>query len=266
MLAVPKSEQDQPSSDMVTSFFQRVFGKTVASEVLYALVAFSSLGNVVVQSFTAARVKQEIAKEGILPWSTYFGRNFDLRLFRRGERTNSWAHAGETPAAAFALHWVFSVLLILASIPQKPQDAYSTSVILYSFTVDALFGFLVGLGLLYLRLFEAHTKWSTKSTSTPWLSISAAVIFTLGNLFPLVGIWIQPGAGSSIVPTVKWFVPGTIGMGLIIAGFLWWLGLYFVLPRIRGMGLEVEKEEVLDNGNGYWIMWHEIVRFNWVAR
>jgi hypothetical protein len=42
--------------------------------------------------------------------------------------------------------------------------------------------------------------------------------------------------------------------------------LYFVVPRVRGMRLQVEKEEVLDNGYGYWIMWHEIVRFNWVVR
>jgi hypothetical protein len=26
------------------------------------------------------------------------------------------------------------------------------------------------------------------------------------------------------------------------------IGLYFVVPRVKGMKLEVEKEEVLDNG------------------
>jgi hypothetical protein len=39
-------------------------------------------------------------------------------------------------------------------------------------------------------------------------------VFVLGNLFPLVGIWIPPGAGGSVVvPTVEWFVTGTIGVG-----------------------------------------------------
>lgn len=44
-------------------------------------MAFSSLGNVVVQTLTAARVKQQIAKEGILPFPTFFARNFDLSIF-----------------------------------------------------------------------------------------------------------------------------------------------------------------------------------------
>ncbi len=76
----------------------------------------------------------------------------------------------------------------------------------------------------------------------------------LGNLFPLVGIGFPLGSGSVIMPTVNWFVTGTIGMGFIVVVFVWWVGLYFVVPRIRGMQLEVAEE--------VWIMWHEIVRFN----
>jgi hypothetical protein len=38
--------------------------------------------------------------------------------------------------------------------------------------------------------------------------------------------------------------------------------LYYVMPWIWGMRLEVEREEVLDDGYGYWVMWHEIVRSN----
>lgn len=273
MLVVPKSDQNQPDSSVTTSFFNRVFGPSVASQVLYALMAFSSLGNVVVQTFTAARVKQEIAKEGILPYSAFFARNFDLTsLFRdrgrgqQNDRRGAGSQSGETPAGGFLLHWLFAAALIVASISQKPEDTYRTDVNIYSFTIDALSGFLVGLGLLYLRLNEAHTHWSKKSTSTPWLSISAATVFTLGNLFPLVGIWIPPEAGSVIVPSGKWFVTGTVGMGVLGVGALWWAGLYFVLPRVKGMRLEVEREEVLDNGYGYWIMWHEIVSFNWVVQ
>jgi Amino acid permease len=244
-------------------------------------MACSGLGNVIVQTFTAARVKQEIAKEGILPYSAFFARNFDLRsLFggRRGKGPVSQpggggggcmvARTGETPAGAFLLHWAFAVLLIVASIPQRANDTYKTYVAVYSYTVDALFGCLVGAGLLYLRLNERRTGWAGKSGERrAWLSVGAATVFVLGNLFPLVGIWIPPGAGGSVVvPTVEWFVTGTIGVGVVGLGLCWWLGLYFVVPRVRGMRLQVEKEEVLDNGYGYWIMWHEIVRFNWVVR
>jgi hypothetical protein len=85
------------------------------------------------------------------------------------------------------------------------------------------------------------------------VSISAALVFTIANLFPLVAVWI-PNPGTSITPTVGWFVTGTVDMGFIL--------LYYVMPWIWGMRLEVEREEVLDDGYGYWVMWHEIVRSN----
>lgn len=267
MLVVPKEEQINSGVPVATSLFKRVFGEAVASQVLYGLMAFSSLGNVIVQTFTAARVKQEIAKEGVLPWSTFFASNYDFTLFRRSGPQDGNAHKGaETPAAAFLLHWSFAILLIVASISQKPQEAYSTYVNLYSFTINCLFGFLVGLGLLYLRLNDARTHWSRKSTTSPWLSITSALIFTLGNLFPLVGVWIPREASSLITSSLKWFLTGTIGLGTVVAGLLWWVILFFVIPRIRGMSLDVDREPVLDDEYGYWVMWHEIVKFNWVVR
>ena len=42
----------------------------------------SCLGNVIVITYTASGVKQEIAKEGILPWPKFFGQNYDLSLGR----------------------------------------------------------------------------------------------------------------------------------------------------------------------------------------
>src|SRR6266536_468657 len=45
------------------------YGKAHSAQILNAFMAFSSLGNVIVSTYTAARVKQEIAKEGILPFS-----------------------------------------------------------------------------------------------------------------------------------------------------------------------------------------------------
>jgi amino acid transporter len=80
--AVPKDLiGTQEAPDMATVFLSQVFGDKTAPRVMSALIPFSLLGNITVMPFTAARVKQEIAKEGILPFSLPFA----------AEHTTPWA-------------------------------------------------------------------------------------------------------------------------------------------------------------------------------
>ena len=62
LCAVPKDIQLDSTQDMATLFFAQMFGHKGAQRVMAALIAFSILGNIVVMTFTASRVKQEIAK------------------------------------------------------------------------------------------------------------------------------------------------------------------------------------------------------------
>ena len=263
MLVVPAADQFENRGDSVArAFSQRIFGVEASDKVLCGFLAFSSFGNIIVQTFTAARVKQEIAKEGILPWSRFFAENGSLwpRRFRSEAEQET---SDDTPLGALLLHWSFAALLVLVSIPeQNPNDAYRTFVSLYSFTIDALFGFAVGLSLLILR-FRKDSHWAKKSRSNPSVSITAAFIFTIANAFPLIAVWIPPSGNTGIELPVEWYLTGTIGMGLIGFALLWWLILYYVVPRLKGQVLVVEKEELFDNGYGYHIIWHEIVKFNW---
>ncbi|OAL26463.1 hypothetical protein AYO20_10131 [Fonsecaea nubica] len=266
MLVVPASILFGRADDTVARpFFQRIFGEDAADKVLCGFIAFSSFGNIIVQTFTAARVKQEIAKEGILPWARFFANNYSLwpRRSRRNSNRRAVETSEDTPAGALILHWVFAVLVIVLTIPEhSPTDAYRTVVNLYSFTIDALFGFAVGLSLLVLRLAPGY-HWASKSESNAWVSISAALLFTIANAFPLVAVWIPPSGDTGITQPVKWYLTGTIGMGLVGFSLVYWAVFYYLVPRLKGKRLEVEREEILDDRNGYWIMWHEIVRFNW---
>ncbi|OAG40293.1 hypothetical protein AYO21_05384 [Fonsecaea monophora] len=266
MLVVPASILFGRADDTVARpFFQRIFGEDAADKVLCGFIAFSSFGNIIVQTFTAARVKQEIAKEGILPWARFFANNYSLwpRRSRRNSNRRAVETSEDTPAGALILHWVFAVAVILLTIPEhSPTDAYRTVVNLYSFTIDALFGFAVGLSLLVLRLAPGY-HWASKSESNAWVSISAALLFTIANAFPLVAVWIPPSGDTGITQPVKWYLTGTIGMGLVGFSLAYWAVFYYLVPRLKGKRLEVEREEILDDRNGYWIMWHEIVRFNW---
>jgi amino acid transporter len=126
MLVVPKHLQYQKGGDTVASYyFQAIFGAKSAKQVLDGLIAFSSLGNNIVQTFTAARVKQEIAKEGILPFSQFFAKNTSFRR-RRTATAVAPETSEDTPVGALLLHWTFALLLILVSIPLVPNDAYKT--------------------------------------------------------------------------------------------------------------------------------------------
>ncbi|OAL26972.1 hypothetical protein AYO22_03916 [Fonsecaea multimorphosa] len=263
MLVVPASVLFSQADDTVAQpFFQRIFGYEAADKALCGFIAFSSFGNIIVQTFTAARVKQEIAKEGILPWARFFANNYSLWPRRWRRNHTAVERSDDTPAGALILHLIFAVGVIVLTIPEKNRnDAYRTVVNLYSFTIDALFGCAVGLSLLVLRLYPGY-HWASKSQSNAYVSISAALIFTIANAFPLVAVWIPPSGDTGITQPVKWYLTGTIGMGLIGFSLAYWLVFYYVVPRVKGQ-LEVEREEILDDGNGYWIMWHEIVKFNW---
>lgn len=72
------------AQDMATLFLIQVFGDGVAQKVMNGMIAFSIFGGMVVMTFTAARVKQEIAKEGILPYSLFFatGKTTPWALFK----------------------------------------------------------------------------------------------------------------------------------------------------------------------------------------
>lgn len=61
-IVVDKNDPRLEGSDVSALFFQNTFNGGVASRVLNAFMAISGLGNIIVMTFTAARVKQEIAK------------------------------------------------------------------------------------------------------------------------------------------------------------------------------------------------------------
>jgi amino acid transporter len=121
----------------------------------------------IVMTYTAARVKQEIAKEGILPFPRFFAQNTDLSLGRvlkalqsKGHfgsllKTGSWLspehHSEKTPVGAFVLHFLSCLILISATWSMEPDKAYELLTTLSVYVINCFFGFFVGLGILILR-------------------------------------------------------------------------------------------------------------------
>ena len=111
-----KEDISESKTVVAAQFFENVWGKSVfTTRVVPLFIALSSLGNVFAQSFAMPRVKQELAKEGVLPWPRFWASDWPFNA----------------PSGAIFLHWIFTSALILGS---DTSDVYTfvTNVFIYS--------------------------------------------------------------------------------------------------------------------------------------
>jgi len=239
-------------------------------------------------------VKQEIAKEGILPFAKFFAQTKNLSFGRllkwiqnekhqfikrklhsllRQKWMDPKEHSQETPFGALFLHWTFTVIMILATVHLSPTDAYSVLVNLYSYTIVAVFGFAIAIGMLKLR-FSSREGWRRKSTFNPYLSIISAFIFAVGSAYPIIASWVPPNGSyaKETKLTIAWFTTPTVAWSILGLGLAWYVGFnLYALRRSRKEGLEfrVEKEPNFENDpepDGPPVQTHETVFLAWVSK
>ncbi|KAI5809304.1 amino acid permease-domain-containing protein [Pyronema omphalodes] len=268
---VPSSEILDIKSDtrMAVIFFDRIFGPdTPASRILPAFCAISAFGNLLSNVFTNAKVKQEIAKEGILPFSKFWSLQFNSsRLFLRWlypspARSNSVSTSstvsvefGQTPVPALFLHWIVSVLLILVL---KDKDSFAFLNYLRSYAIDACIGLLLAAGLLYKR-YSTGGKWAELRGFKPWLGPVIPLFYLLSNIYLVFVPWVSIGNASAIMQ-VAWYLAPTVTMAVFAGGVAYWGGLKVVELAI-GKKLKIERTPYFDRDN--YIM--EEVRTAWVV-
>ncbi len=239
-----------------------------AVQAVSVLLAVFIFGNLMAQTYTASRVKQEVAKEGILPWSLFFATGNDTLFSRlkkpkrispdsimemhpyresiaasssRGGAGGSGAairnldgHHEQAPFAATFLHWLFEVILLLAIglSMDVPSQAYGGLTYVYTFVVVGVLGVFTAGGLLYLKI----DSWVLGARSRrKW------------DLKSMWQPWLDPI--PAVVATVAltyllvaafvppswekqagwaWWVGPTVGWGSAMLGVLWWCGLRLV--------------------------------------
>ncbi|KAJ4387446.1 hypothetical protein N0V93_008038 [Gnomoniopsis smithogilvyi] len=226
-----------------------------------AFVAVSCLGNIIVMTYTAARVKQEIAKTGMLPYSKFFADNRDFSVgrflrwirddkqkFRKILRNGFLSpeqHSEETPIGAFLLHIGSCIILLLATAGMSGDNAYSLLTRLYAYVINAFNGVLLSSGILILRFFGpaattdgAIVKWSdmTGTTFRPLLSVTCAVIYLLGNLWPIFASWVPQSSNPSSVGqntayNAAWWLMPTISLIVLAVSLLWFVGFLAYAKR-----------------------------------
>ncbi|KAL2173178.1 amino acid/polyamine transporter I [Thermothelomyces heterothallicus CBS 202.75] len=217
--AIPKS--DLATSEVIVAglFFKNVFGDSAGARTLPAFVALSNLGNVLAVSFAHARLNQELGKEGLLPLSRLWGSN---RPFN-------------SPAAALFLHWLVTVIVLLAP---PPGPAYNFIVNLYTYP-GAWINAFVAAGLIYLQ-YQRKEPWNPGWRT--WLPIT--VIFLLCNAFLAVVPFIPPADGDFWAEGYPYYVFPVVGVGVLILGGIYWVLWTKFWPAFRGH--KIVAERILD--------------------
>jgi amino acid transporter len=238
--------------DMADAFlhdlFDSTYGPHTAQRVMAALIAFSIFGNILVLTFTAARVKQEIAKEGILPKSLFFATGhatpwarFRARGADRSGTIDINNHLEQTPMAALGLHWFTSIFLVLVTAVLQPATAYSFLVTLYSYVNVAILGCLTAGGLLYLKLDswyygKSGRNWAAKASWKPPLDPLHAIIYFCSMAFLLFASFVKPADNSPFSKAATgywWFLVPAIGLSSLGWGVAWWSGLEMAMWKGR---------------------------------
>ncbi len=161
MVVVPYDQQR--TSSVAQQFFDMTFGArggdaaVSGKRAFNAFLAISSLGNIIVMTFTAARMKQEIAKQGFLPFPKFFAQNQDLSLGRLLRflkarfgitipGVDPAQHSEKTPVGAFMLHFLSCFVLIFATYNLSPNAAYNLLSGLIAYLPTAWSGTFLALG------------------------------------------------------------------------------------------------------------------------
>ncbi|KAF8266355.1 amino acid transporter [Lactarius quietus] len=204
-------------------FFESVFG-TNAQKALTVFVALSALGNILTSAYSAARVNQELAKEGIpLPFGNRFW-------------ASNWP-SQNAPFPGLLIHLVVTVIVIIAP-PQSVAYPFILDVSGYPYQIISL---SVVLGFFYLR-------WARPSAPRPfkvWLPL--AFFFLVATAFLLVAPFIRPPGGIGDTPPLPYYLYCLIGITVTVFGVLYWATWKLVLPYVFKFRL-VQTKEVLKDG------------------
>ncbi|KAK6335448.1 hypothetical protein TWF696_002224 [Orbilia brochopaga] len=255
----------------VLRFFELLFDKNdTVQRVVSGLIALSSLGNLMTVTFVASRVKQEIAKEGIiiLPFYRFWKGEYDSAwriiagLFTNPNGASGDVKKDKTPIPALILHWATSLILVLAPPGYMVYQLFSR---LQSYMFQACFGVILGGGLLYLRYIKPR-----RDLRFEWVAIAEEAfnvpkflrpifpsIYFISTAFLVIAPFLQHGAtGESKISQdnrLKWFIFPTICFSLFGGGILFWLALDVFWPAVRRKRLFRDRRATLNSENNlYW--------------
>ncbi|KAJ2971829.1 hypothetical protein NQ176_g7506 [Zarea fungicola] len=226
--ATPK-EIAKSGTTVAAYFMGKVFG-VAAQRALSVLVALSALGNVMTVTFAQARVNQELAKEGVIPFPRFWASNWPFG----------------SPSAGLLLHFIPSFIVIVA-IPFG--NAYNFILDLEGYPASVI-NFLVVAGLLWLRFTEPETPRPFKV----WLPV--AVFYMVGQAFQLVAPFLRPPGGKGDTPPLPYWLYCVVGIAVLVVSVFYWFVWWVAAPKIGKYEL-VPRNEPLSDGTNV-VVYHRV--------
>ncbi|KAF3168722.1 hypothetical protein TWF788_010839 [Orbilia oligospora] len=235
--ALTKQDMIKGTANAVAvTFFQRMkVADNFSNVAVPVFIGLSALGNVFAASFAFSRAKQELAKEGVLPWSKFFA--------------SDWPR--QAPTGGLFLHWIFTSLWVLALGRSESGYTFLNTFATYSRTLINIF---LGVGLLYLQHHPSST-WREERTSfhVKWPFVVAWTVF---NCYLAVAMFVPncaiPGFGLN-----NYFAIPVTGICVLIGGAMYWVGFAKVLP-LFGYAVETQREYLADGS--------QVVRYIHITR
>ncbi|KAF2668443.1 hypothetical protein BT63DRAFT_425762 [Microthyrium microscopicum] len=279
---VPQYIAAKPNQNIAEAFFTITLGSLrpdypyLGIRIASAFIAVSTLGNLIVMSYTATRVKQEIAKEGFLPLPKFFVPNYDISIGRiiiwmqrmsflpqRWPFSQRWLapinFREGTPVGASILHLISCSILFVATAHMRATDAYIVLTGISSYLINGFFGCLLALGILWLRLFRSK-EWKKKSAAVrPSVSIAAAAIYLVLNALPVISNCMPSRQQSPL----KWYLLPLVSWGTLVCGLLWYLGFLMIVRRkdrkTNTVIAVIKRPDVREDPpySGIWVQVHE---------
>ncbi|KAF9889368.1 hypothetical protein FE257_007478 [Aspergillus nanangensis] len=219
-LVVPLAEIKESGELVGALLFERVYGAHVGRILFPLAIAISAAGNVMVVTFALARVNQEIARQGFLPWPHLF----------------SSSRPFGSPLGGLIVHYIPSLLVI--TLP--PQGD------VYNFILDVegypgqMFALASAVGLLILRKREPLRLRPFRAwLPAVWLRIVICLALLAAPFVP------PPDNHGDV--HFFYATYAIVGAGVVVFGILYWYVWTVALPYWGDYTLQ-EKEEVLDDG------------------
>ncbi|KAI1077871.1 amino acid permease-domain-containing protein [Whalleya microplaca] len=212
-------KEDFRSSGVVVAgiFFRNVFGEAVGAHVMPFFVIITAAGNIAATSFAQARVNEELAKDGLLPWSNFWTTGEKPQTPGPKGLPSTGTPTSKTtppPKRGLLLHWLITVAVIVL----PPTDR------IYNFLVNiggypvSVVSVAISAGLLYLHLSPSQ-RWRSPFPARR-LAISTFLVF---NSLLLILPWIPPADGALSDSGFPYYAYPATALAVLGSGAAYWL-------------------------------------------